>query len=263
MDVPIETLRSQMDTNYWAAAYLAHATMKSWLKPVSSKTDGSTAAKKDSKPRHFIMTSSVGALVGLAGYCTYAPAKAAMRSLADNLRSEVNLYNGYRRANPSLGPSNDVKIHCVFPATITSPGYDHENTVKHPVTKILEEGDPKQNEDEVAAASVKGLEKGGYLISTQMLGEAMRVSMLGGSPRNNWILDTMFSWVVSVVSSTVFIPYLTRCCNLLVNMDGKLTSGRYGYSLDRIWRVRFGNGVRRIRLICRSKEYRRNLRKLV
>ena len=194
IDTPLEIIHSQMNTNYWAAAYLAHATLKSWLKPASPKD---SSAGRLPKPRHFIVTSSAAALAGLAGYGAYAPAKAAMRSLADTLRSEVNLYNGYRAANSSKGPAAEVKIHCIIPGTIISPGLEQENLVKHPVTKILEEGDPKQSEDEVAAAAVKGLEKGGYLIGTTMLMELMRVSALGGSPRNGLIglRDTMLGWI--------------------------------------------------------------------
>lgn len=145
------------------------------------------------------MTSSSIAFVGLAGYSPYAPAKAAMRSLADSLRSELNLYNGARRRDPTSGSPVDLKVHIVCPGTILSEGYEKENESKHPVTKILEEGDPKQTEDEVAAASVKALEKGHFLITTQFLGSAMRASSMGGSPRNNWFVDTLFSWIVAPV----------------------------------------------------------------
>jgi len=196
VDTSIEIQRAQMDINYWAAAYLAQATLKSWLKPSGEKTD--SAAAKAARPRHFIMTGSTTCFVGVAGYAPYGVCKSALRSLADNLRSEMNLYNGYRRTNPTTGPAADVKIHCVVPGTIDSPGLKHEDTIKHPVTVILEEGDPKQSEDEVAAAAVKGLEGGGYLITTQLLGHAMRAGMLGGSPRNNMFIDTLFSWAVSI-----------------------------------------------------------------
>ena len=63
-ETPVETLRSQMDTNYWGAAYLAHATMKAWVQPSSAKQQDSTASNG---PRQFIMTSSVAALFGIAG----------------------------------------------------------------------------------------------------------------------------------------------------------------------------------------------------
>lgn len=185
-----------MDLNYFATAYLAQTTLRDWIKPASGKQV--VADPKSVKPRHFICTSSVACFVGLAGYTPYAGPKAAMRSLADTLRSEVLLYNGARRKDPATGPAADIKIHCVLPGTIKSPGYEEEEKLKHPVTKILEEGDIAQTEDEVALAAVRGLEKGGFLITTQLLGDAMRVSTLGGSPRNNILVDTLFSWATAI-----------------------------------------------------------------
>ena len=192
---PVNVLKSQMDINYFAAAYLAHSTLKVWIAPASDKSGSSVP--QNTGPKHFIMTSSTACFVGIAGYSAYSPAKAAMRSLADSLRSEVNLYNGMRRNDSSTGPPSEIKIHLVCPGTITSPGHDNEQKTKHEITKILEKDDPAQNEDEVAAASVKGLEKGGYMVTTQFLGHAMRASTLGGSPRNNWFVDTVFSWVTA------------------------------------------------------------------
>lgn len=149
------------------------------------------------------MTSSIGALLGLAGYSPYSPAKAAMRSLADNLASEVLLYNGSRRSKDasirSLSPPSDISIHLVMPGTITSPGYENENKTKHAVTKLLEKGDQHQNEDEVAKEAVKGLEQGGFIVTTNWAGMALRANMLGGSARNNIVLDTVLSWIVSIV----------------------------------------------------------------
>jgi len=151
------------------------------------------------------MTSSSAAYVGLAGYAPYSPAKSAMRSLADSLYSEMNLYNGARRSTDAAiaasAPERDVKVHIVMPGTILTEGLEKENATKHPVTKILEDGDPKQTEDEVAAAAVKGLERGEYMVTTQWLGYVMKVSMMGGSARGRWLLDTVvgglanFAWL--------------------------------------------------------------------
>jgi 3-dehydrosphinganine reductase len=204
VDTSIEVMRNQMDINYWAAAYLAHGTLRAWLRP--SPRDGSSSqhtstSKAEPLPKHFIMTSSVASFVGLAGYTPYAPAKSALRSLADTLQSEINLYNGARKhkSHPLAAPP--IKIHIVFPGTIISPGLENENKTKHAVTHLLEDGDPKQTEDEVAAASIKGLEKGHYMIATQFLGNVLRVSMLGGSPRHGlWgVRDALFSWVTAFV----------------------------------------------------------------
>jgi 3-dehydrosphinganine reductase len=94
----------------------------------------------------------------------------------------------------------EIKLHAVFPGTIFSPGHTQEQRLKHPVTGMLEEGDPAQREDEVALAAVKGLEKGDFLVATQGLGALLRWGALGSSARNGWlgIRDVMGSWVVSV-----------------------------------------------------------------
>jgi 3-dehydrosphinganine reductase len=186
-----------MDIDYWAAAYLAHATINEWTKPAAA----AAAAKPQAElPRHFIITSSVVAFIGLAGYAPYAPAKSALRSLSDTLRSELNLYNGARRhaEHPLLVP--EIRNHIVMPGNIKSPGFEAENKVKHPVTHMLEESDPCQSEDEVARAAIAGLEKGQYMITTQLLGGALKAGALCASPRNGWgVVDTLFGWTVYLV----------------------------------------------------------------
>ena len=196
MDCSVEELRSQMELNYWAAAYLAQATLKEWMGPVRPSAAGDK--HHDGGNRHFIMTSSTVAFVGVAGYTPYAVAKTALRSLADSLRAELNYYNGARRRNPALGPASDMKAHIVFSGTISSPGLEAENAIKHPITKMLEADDPIQTEDEVATAAVRGLERGHHLITTQLLGRAMQASAWGGSPRNSRVFDTILSWITSL-----------------------------------------------------------------
>ena len=94
-----------------------------------------------------------------------------------------------------------MKVHTIFPATIFTAMYEQENLTKPAVTKKLEESDGGQTPDEVAIASVRGLERGQELVTTSgLLGYAMKVGMLGASKRNGWgVVDTVMSWVVSVV----------------------------------------------------------------
>lgn len=198
LDASTDTLRAQMDVNYWAAAYLAQATLRAWLLPETNASQPRLLKSMD--PRHFIMTSSAVAFCGLAGYAPYAPGKAALRSLHDCLRSELAAYNGAHSA-PGAPKVPEVKIHTVFPGTILSPGLDLENTTKHALTAMLEEPDAgfAQTEDEVAAAAVRELEKGRSLVTTQVLGAAMRASGMQSSPRDRWLVDTLFGWITAVV----------------------------------------------------------------
>lgn len=189
---PVETLKAQMDINYFGAAYLSHAALKLFIQPSSPPTPSPT-------PRHIIMTGSAACFAGLAGYATYAPCKAAMRCLADSLRSEVLLYNGARKAGKPGAPDRDVQVHLVLPGTILSEGFEAEEMVKHPVTKILEESDPRQTPHEVAVAAVRGLERGEFMVTTQWLVWIMRTSMLGGSKRTSIVVDTIMSWITAIV----------------------------------------------------------------
>ncbi|KAL1996736.1 hypothetical protein VTN49DRAFT_7601 [Thermomyces lanuginosus] len=195
IDLPIQTHRDQMDTVYWTAAYTAHATLKRWLAPVSPGSS-STA----STPRHMIFTASILSFWPLAGYGPYAPAKAAMRGLADVLVQEIEMYNGARRNKQNPAPAADVRIHIVFPMGILSPGYENEQKLKPELTKILEGADEPQTPDKVAEVAIKGLERGDYQIVTAPLAHLVRGSALGPSPRNNFLFDTVAAWLANLVA---------------------------------------------------------------
>lgn len=167
-----------MDINYFSAAYTAHAILQEWLSP-SSSIKGS--------PKHLIFTSSVVAFYSIAGYSPYAPAKSALKCLSDTLAQEMLLYG------------DEIKVHTVFPGNISTPGMTQENLSKPDITHILEESDPVQTPEEVAAKSIKGLENGEYLITVGFLGSAMRACAWGGSPRNNWLVDTGLTWITSMI----------------------------------------------------------------
>ncbi|KAI9790529.1 MAG: 3-dehydrosphinganine reductase [Peltula sp. TS41687] len=195
IDTDVARLREQMDQNYWSTAYIAHAALRDWLRP----GDSSASASDGAEPRHLIFTSSVVTFCSLAGYAPYAPAKAALRSLSDALQQELTLYNASRKHASRQGPAAEVQIHNICPGTILSPGLEQENLTKPAITFKLEEGDTAQTEDEVAAMSIRGLERGEYLITTSFVGSLMRAASWASSPRNNWLRDTLVSWLSNVV----------------------------------------------------------------
>ncbi|KAK2760735.1 3-dehydrosphinganine reductase [Arachnomyces sp. PD_36] len=209
-ETSIDTLKQQMDTIYWTAAHMAHSTLKNWLAPVPAgeTPKGPTDSRGNALRRHLIFTSSTLAFVPVTGYGPYSPAKAAMRALSDTLSQEVEVYNGARRNKSNAAPAADVKIHTVFPMGILSPGYENEEKLKPELTKLLEEADKPQTPEEVAAISIKSLERGDYLITTMFIGALMKASSLGVSPRNSLILDTLTSWVSSL-AFLVVIPDLS------------------------------------------------------
>ncbi|KAI5287672.1 3-dehydrosphinganine reductase [Ascosphaera aggregata] len=195
----IDTLRSQMDTVYWTAAYTAHATLQQWVNPVDMSSNARTTSSSPSS-RHLIFTSSTLAFTPVAGYAPYSPAKAAMRSLADTLNQEVEVYNGSRQGK-GLAPERDIRVHIVFPMGILSPGYQNEEQTKPALTKKLEESDKPQTPEEVAQLTIKALEKGEYLITTTFIGMMMKASAIASSARNYPLTDT----ILSVISNVIFL----------------------------------------------------------
>ncbi|TPX15534.1 uncharacterized protein E0L32_004232 [Thyridium curvatum] len=176
-DDALTTARRQMDVNYWGAAEMAHAMLREWTRP--------DAASPGGQPKHLVFTASVLAFYPIVGYAGYSPTKCAVRGLADTLTQEMLLY-----------PDHPVRVHVVYPGTILSPGFEREQTTKPAITKHLEKDDKEQTPDEVASKAIAGLEKGEHSVTVSFMGDLMRVAALNGSPRNNWIMDTVMGCVV-------------------------------------------------------------------
>ncbi|KAK4239989.1 hypothetical protein C8A03DRAFT_42449 [Achaetomium macrosporum] len=180
-DAAMSAARRNMDVNYFGSAEMSRAILREWLAP-----ENSTGPK--SEPKHIIFTASVLALFAIVGYGPYSPSKWALRGLADTLAMELNLY-----------PDNPVKVHVVYPATITSPGLERENQTKPGITLELEKDEPPETPDTVAKRAIAGLEKGEYFVAVSFLGNLMRCGVMGGSPRNSWVFDTVLGWFVPII----------------------------------------------------------------
>lgn len=174
----MQSLRRQMDINFYGTTEMSQAILKEWVKPDAPVVE---------QPKHLIMTTSVVAFYTIPGYAPYAPSKWAIRGLADTISQELLMY------------PQQVKVHVVYPGTILSAGYENENLTKPEITKILESSDPKQTPDEVASSAIKGLENGDYFVTVNYLGNLMKWGVLGGSFRNNWIVDILGAWLVSLL----------------------------------------------------------------
>ncbi|KAH6636140.1 hypothetical protein F5144DRAFT_486537 [Chaetomium tenue] len=180
-DNAMSAARRNMDVNYFGSAEMSRAILREWLNP-----DNRDSTRPE--PKHIVFTASVLALFAIVGYGPYTPSKWALRGLADTLAMEVNLY-----------PETPVKVHVVFPATITSPGLERENQTKPAITAELEKDEPPETPDTVARRAIAGLERGEYFVAVSFLGNLMRCGVMGGSPRNNWLFDTLLGWLVPVI----------------------------------------------------------------
>ncbi|RYP52382.1 hypothetical protein DL768_002413 [Monosporascus sp. mg162] len=185
IDTPVSEFQAQMNSNYFTSLYMAHAILTCWLKAsrkdntTTPRTTNSTVAQSSILPpaRHLIFTASFLAFYSFTGYSPYSPSKAALRSLSDCLSQEMNLYAA---ANPCEPP---VRVHTIFPASIQGEALEAENRIKTGLTKMLEEGDAPQAPDVIALKSIKALESGQELITTDFTTSLVKRSMLGGSIR--------------------------------------------------------------------------------
>lgn len=200
VDTEVSKFQSLMDSNYFSSVYMAHAALRAWVRPEKEACADGPPAAEENTPRHLIFTASFLALYPIAGYAPYNPSKAALRTLSDQLSQEMNLCAA---ANPK---TRAVKVHTIFPATIFTDSYEAENKIKSDLTKILEEADRGQTPGQVAQGSIRGLEKGHELITTDWMTRAVMCSTLGASIRGgfwkgliDWLLGSLMLLVMVFV----------------------------------------------------------------
>ncbi|KAK0451204.1 oxidoreductase [Desarmillaria tabescens] len=161
------SMKRGMDTVYWIQAWSALA--------------GTKRMVRDNKNGKIVLVSSFLGFMSMIGYSSYAPAKHALRGLAETLRSEMLLYG--------------ISVHIFFPGTIYSPGYEAENKCKPEITLKIEETDGGQTPEKAAEGLLKGIQRGHFHISTGLLGNIFRSSTRGATPRNHVFLDNIYSFI--------------------------------------------------------------------
>ena len=114
-----------------------------------------------SPKRRIVFTASLLSFTPIPGYAAYAPAKAALRMLADTLREECILY--------------DIDIACTFPANILSPGFEEEEKTKPAITRTIEGTAGAETPDVVAQRIIDRLERGYKHITYEFNGALVKV----------------------------------------------------------------------------------------
>ncbi|KAF2969788.1 hypothetical protein GQX73_g3777 [Xylaria multiplex] len=202
VETPLSEFTSQMQSNYFTSLYTAHAVLGRWLNTTTTQRADTGTARKTKSPRpparHIIFTASFLAFYSFAGYSPYSPCKAALRALSDNLSQEMNLYNAANPTEPA------VKVHTVFPSGIHGPSFDIENRMKCDLTKVLESTDGGQPAEVVAAKSIRGLERGEELVTTEFLSYMVKRGMLGGSVRGG-VLNALWDWLLVSLMGVIMI----------------------------------------------------------
>lgn len=136
VDLDPAVFRAQMEVDYFGTLHAVRAVVPSML-----------ARRRG----HLVLVASTVAFVGIYGYSAYAPAKHAVRGLAETLR-------------PELKP-HGITVACAYPPDTETPGFDRENEHKPEVTKRISGGIAPRPAATVAAAIAKGIERDRLVIT--------------------------------------------------------------------------------------------------
>ncbi len=131
--------RDQMELDYFGTLHAVRAVVPSMLERGRG---------------HLVTVASTAALVGVFGYSAYAPAKYAVRGLAETLRSE-------------LGPRGIV-VACAYPPDTETPGLTRENETKPHETHAVSAAIKPRSAARVARAVVRGIEKDRAVITADL-----------------------------------------------------------------------------------------------
>ncbi|KAF6756246.1 oxidoreductase [Ephemerocybe angulata] len=183
-----QDMKDGMDYGYWVQAWTVWAVTKMLVKQ----------KKRGAK---ICMVSSMLGLMSFAGYASYAPAKHALRGLADTLQSEFMLY--------------DIESQIFFPPTIYSPGYVTENKTKPDVIKKIEGTDEGLTPEQAAQGMLKGFVRGDNHISADLLTDIFRAGTRGSAPRVNFVFEAIYDFI-----SYVGVPIWRR------SVDGAIRGHR-------------------------------------
>ena len=131
--------RDQMEVDYFGTLHAVRAVVPSMI---------------ERQRGHLVAISSTAGLIGVFGYTAYAPAKFAVRGLAETLR-------------PELAPFGIV-VACAYPPDTRTPGFDAENALKPPETERISAAIKPRDADVVARAIVGGIEKDRLVITADV-----------------------------------------------------------------------------------------------
>lgn len=158
--LPDDVFRQQMEVDYFGTLSAVRAVVPSMIERGRG---------------HLVTVSSTAGLIGVFGYTAYAPAKYAVRGLAETLR-------------PELAP-HGIVVACAYPPDTRTPGFDAENELKPPETERISAAIKPKEAADVARAIVQGIEKDRLVITAdaQTAALARGAGVLG--PYVRWSMD--------------------------------------------------------------------------
>ncbi|KAI8320424.1 NAD(P)-binding protein [Martensiomyces pterosporus] len=178
-------LEQTMNVNYFGVMYTTHEVVR---RMVAEKIKGGRV----------VFVSSTLGFFGLIGYAGYCASKFAIRGFAEALRVELQMYG--------------ISVHCYFPGTIFTPGYEMENLTKPQITKDIEGADEGMTPEQCSAGLFKGLARGEFAIATDPITMLFRCSTRGTMPNNNFVLDSFIAGIawIALTPWRMYVDYLVK-----------------------------------------------------
>ena len=128
------------------------------------------------KGGYIVNVSSICGFIGVFGYTDYCAAKFGVVGFSEALRSELKQHN--------------IVVSVLCPPDTNTPGYTEENKTKPPETRAVSAAANIMQPEAVAAALVKGMAKGGFMIVPSADGKF------------TYIMKRLFPWLVDMVTDS-------------------------------------------------------------
>jgi 3-dehydrosphinganine reductase len=135
--LPLDAFRRTMEVNYFGTLHLVRAAL-----PAMRRAEGGG---------RIVMIASGAALLGVYGYTSYAPAKFAVRGLAETLRSE-------------LAPEG-IGVSVVYPPDTDTPQLRAELKLRPRATSLIAGAAKVLSADQVADAILRGIARKRFTIA--------------------------------------------------------------------------------------------------
>ncbi|TPX40100.1 hypothetical protein SeMB42_g06148 [Synchytrium endobioticum] len=192
-------LDHMLDVNAKGPAHLVQAVLANASAAATSGIKVSGIPIDASVPERIVLVGSQICCVGFIGYTAYCASKFALRGYADSLRSELVPFN--------------TNVQLFLPANMDTPGFANENKTKPAITAKIEGSIHTISADAAASVMLSGILSNRYYVTSDLIGELMRIYTHGMAPRRP---NPLAEFMAMPLLSTIFAIF-----TWMVDMDTK------------------------------------------
>jgi 3-dehydrosphinganine reductase len=146
-ELSISSMQKEVAINYFGTVY----TVKQVVDGMMERREGL-----------ILNVSSLGGLMGVFGYASYAGSKFAVVGFSEALRSELRPYG--------------IQVSVLCPPDVDTPMFEEENKYKPLETKRISEGGKVMQPEDVAREAVRGMDRGKFIIIPNLSGKVFHVA---------------------------------------------------------------------------------------